>query len=65
MKGRETLQKPVSVPVAPLVFLVFLVLVELVLLSIGLVLYEAGWRQAQPGPMVTNVQLPDVPGDGS
>lgn len=59
MRGRTTLPQPVTAPVAPLVFLLFLVMVELVLIAYGLVLWEAGWRHLSPSPvpMVTDVQL--------
>jgi hypothetical protein len=48
----------------PIHLLVALVLVELVLVAVGLVLVLLGYGHATPAPMVSNVQLPDVPGDG-
>lgn len=47
--------------------MVGLVIFELLLLlALGLALVESGWRPANaPAPMVTDVQLPDVAGDGS
>jgi hypothetical protein len=42
--------------------LLFLILVELVLIAFGLFAHQTFLR---PAPMVTNVQLPDVAGDGS
>ncbi len=50
----------------PIHLLLAMVIFELILIALGLTLLMFGFRPAlTPVPMVSNVQLPDVPGDGS
>jgi sterol desaturase/sphingolipid hydroxylase (fatty acid hydroxylase superfamily) len=50
----------------PIHLLLAMVVFELILIALGLTLLMLGFQSAVPSvPMVTNVQLPDVAGDGS
>ncbi len=50
----------------PIHLLLAMVVFELILIALGLTLIMLGFSSTMPQvPMVTNVQLPDVPGDGS
>jgi hypothetical protein len=70
VRGRQTLVDPV-LPERPKItavhVLIGMVVFWLFLVAIAVLLTESGWRHPSPSPapMVTDVQLPDVAGDGS